>query len=47
MPAQGEFYRCTLCGNVVEVKQAGDGDLHCCGMPMEDLTENEAKEFRN
>jgi superoxide reductase len=47
MPAKGEFYRCTICGNVVEVKQAGDGDLSCCGMPMEGLTENEAATFKD
>jgi superoxide reductase len=46
MAAQGEVYRCTLCGHVVEVKQEGEGDLTCCGMPMEELSEREAQTFR-
>ncbi|PTN36383.1 desulfoferrodoxin [Desulfonatronum sp. SC1] len=29
-----ENYKCDACGNVVEVKKAGDGDLVCCGEPM-------------
>ena len=35
MPAVGEIYKCEICGNVVEVKEAGDGELVCCGQPME------------
>lgn len=30
----GEIYRCDICGNVVEVKEAGGGELVCCGEPM-------------
>ena len=30
----GEIYKCELCGNVVEVKEAGGGELVCCGQPM-------------
>jgi desulfoferrodoxin-like iron-binding protein len=30
----GEIYRCEICGNVVEVKEAGGGELVCCGQPM-------------
>jgi desulfoferrodoxin-like iron-binding protein len=30
----GEVYRCEICGNVVEVKEAGGGELVCCGEPM-------------
>ena len=30
----GETYRCEICGNVVEVKEAGGGELVCCGQPM-------------
>ena len=30
----GEVYRCEICGNVVEVKEAGGGELVCCGAPM-------------
>jgi superoxide reductase len=29
-----EIYQCEACGNVVEVKEAGDGELVCCDMPM-------------
>ena len=34
MTAVGETYKCDLCGNVVQVKEAGDGELVCCGEPM-------------
>jgi len=30
----GEVYRCEICGNVVEVKEVGGGELVCCGQPM-------------
>ena len=30
----GEIWRCDVCGNVVEVKEAGGGQLLCCGGPM-------------
>jgi len=29
-----EIYKCELCGNVIEVMHAGDGELVCCGQPM-------------
>ena len=31
----GEKYRCTVCGNEVEVTKVGGGELVCCGKPME------------
>ena len=31
----GEVYKCEICGNVVEVKEAGGGELVCCGEAME------------
>jgi superoxide reductase len=34
-----EVYKCMKCGNIVEVIHAGDGELVCCGQPMEPLTE--------
>lgn len=34
MPSVGEIYKCDVCGNVVEVKEAGEGELVCCGEPM-------------
>jgi desulfoferrodoxin-like iron-binding protein len=30
----GEVWKCDICGNVVEVKEAGGGELVCCGKPM-------------
>ncbi len=32
-----QVYKCALCGNVVEVLTAGDGELVCCGQPMQNL----------
>jgi len=29
-----EVYKCEACGNVVEVRKAGEGELVCCGEPM-------------
>jgi len=30
-----EIYKCTVCGNIVEVLHAGVGELVCCGEPMQ------------
>jgi superoxide reductase len=30
-----EIYKCNVCGNIVEVLNAGVGELVCCGQPME------------
>ncbi|MCK8824026.1 desulfoferrodoxin FeS4 iron-binding domain-containing protein [Fuchsiella alkaliacetigena] len=35
MAEVGEVYECEICGIVVEVKEAGGGELVCCGTPME------------
>ena len=35
MVRQLEVYECKLCGIIVEVIHAGDGELVCCGQPME------------
>ena len=35
-----EIYKCNVCGNVVEVVNAGGGELVCCGQPMQLMTEN-------
>jgi len=32
-----EFYKCGVCGNIVEVYDGGVGELVCCGQPMEVL----------
>jgi len=34
------IYKCTICGNMVEVIHAGGGELVCCGKPMELMKEN-------
>lgn len=36
------IYKCSVCGNIVEVLHAGGGKLVCCGKPMELLTEKTA-----
>jgi len=35
-----EVYKCNICGNIVEVLEAGGGELVCCGKPMDQLVEN-------
>ncbi|MCU0611228.1 MAG: desulfoferrodoxin [Candidatus Eisenbacteria bacterium] len=40
MAARLEVYKCTACGNIVEVLHGGEGALVCCGEPMLRLTEN-------
>jgi len=34
-----QIYKCSICGNIVEVLYAGGGTLVCCGKPMELLVE--------
>lgn len=31
------LYRCTICGNIVQIMHSGDGELVCCEKPMEKL----------
>ncbi len=40
MAKQLEIYKCAECGNIVEVLHEGDGELVCCGKPMNLITEN-------
>lgn len=35
MIAKKQIYRCSVCGNIVEVLYVGGGQLVCCGKPME------------
>jgi desulfoferrodoxin-like iron-binding protein len=37
--AVGEVFKCEICGNVVEVKEVGGGELVCCGQPMTPVNE--------
>ena len=32
-----QIYKCSVCGNIVQVLQPGDGNLVCCGQEMEHL----------
>jgi len=36
----GEVYKCSVCGNIVEVNHVGGGELVCCGKSMNLLQEN-------
>lgn len=40
MTKKSEVYKCTLCGNIVEVLHIGAGELVCCGQPMVLMSEN-------
>ena len=33
-----ELYKCSICGNLVQVLLAGEGELVCCGEPMKLMT---------
>ncbi len=35
-----QVFKCSVCGNIVEVIHAAGGTLVCCGKPMDLLTEN-------
>ena len=37
-----QIYKCSVCGNIVEVLHGGAGELVCCGKPMELLDEKTA-----
>jgi len=39
MSKQKQVYRCNICGNMVEILQAGTGNLVCCGREMQLLEE--------
>ncbi len=47
MSRKNEIYVCEVCGNVVEILRAGDGQLVCCGREMTlqpEKTQDEARE---
>ncbi len=35
-----QIYKCEICGNIVEVLHAGQGELICCGQSMKLQSEN-------
>ena len=44
MAGKLEVYKCSVCGNIVEVLHGGAGELVCCGKPMEKLAAKTADE---
>jgi superoxide reductase len=42
MATKLQVYKCSMCGNIVEVLHGGAGELVCCGEPMELLAEKTA-----
>lgn len=39
MAKQLEVYKCNLCGHLIEVMHGGQGELVCCGQPMQLMQE--------
>ena len=35
-----DLYKCNVCGNIIQVIIDGEGELICCGKPMEKLIPN-------
>jgi len=35
-----DLYKCSVCGNIVEVAHIGGGELVCCSKPMQVMTAN-------
>jgi superoxide reductase len=44
MVEKNEIYKCSVCGNVVEVVHVGGGQLVCCGKGMELMQEKTEEE---
>lgn len=47
MAKKRDVYKCDVCGNIVEVRHGGEGDLVCCGEDMnlfDERTADEGKE---
>ncbi|MEM0465114.1 MAG: desulfoferrodoxin [Candidatus Pacearchaeota archaeon] len=40
MTKLNEVYRCSICGNIVEIVNESSGNLYCCGKEMSLLIEN-------
>lgn len=40
MTQLNQIYRCTVCGNIVEILNPANGQLVCCGKPMQHLEPN-------
>lgn len=39
-----QVYKCNICGNIVEIIHAGQGELVCCGQPMKLKQSNQGPE---
>lgn len=35
-----KFYKCNICGNIINLIKNGGGELVCCGQPMQELKAN-------
>lgn len=35
-----QYYKCEMCGNIVQVVHEGAGQLVCCGQPMKEMMAN-------
>ncbi len=44
MAKKGKIYKCSICGNIVEVLHEGAGTLVCCGKDMDELVERNTDE---
>ncbi len=40
MTKLNEIYKCEICGNIVQIVNAGKGSLVCCGKEMTSMEEN-------
>ncbi len=40
MTKKNQLYRCSVCGNIVDVRHEGAGELTCCNKPMDLLNAN-------
>jgi len=41
MTEKKQIYKCNVCGNIVEVLHEGQGELVCCGQPMQLFSEKD------
>ncbi len=46
MAEKNQVYKCTMCGNIVEVLYGGNGKLSCCGQLMVLLKDDEVKTIK-
>ena len=46
MMERRQVYKCNVCGNIVDVLDVGDGELVCCGEPMQLQAEKTADAAR-